>query len=158
MAVLRGRVEPEVRRPDDDDRVRADLRGMRGKGHGLRGRLGAAVDGHLEPAVGRLEEEVGDEPPLLLREQDPLPRRPERHEAVEPGADEEVDERAERSVVDVASGSPERRYRRRKRSAKRHQRCGRPARTRSTVPAIRRARVSGRFASSIHSTYSRRWV
>src|SRR5262245_11410332 len=30
--------------------------------------------------------------------------------------------------------------------------------TRSTVSATRRARVSGRFASSIHSTYSRWWV
>ena len=118
-------VEPEVRRPDDDDRVGADLGGVRRERDGLRSRLRAALDGHLQPAVGGLQEEVGDATPLASSRQDPLPGRPERQDPVEPGGDEEVDERLERVLVELAARVAKRRHRRGERAAKRrHQRCG----------------------------------
>ncbi len=50
--------------------------------------------------LGRLQEEVGDAATLLQPEQDPLPRRSEREDPVEPRSDEEVDERRERVLVE----------------------------------------------------------
>ncbi len=156
VRVLGALVEWKVRRADDDDRVRADLCRVRGERDRLDGRLCAALDGHLQPVRGGLEEEIGGDTALALLEQDPFACGTERKDAVEPGLDEEVDERFERCVVQLASGSSERRDGRGKSPRERHQRCGSPARTRSTVAAMRRTRVPGRFASSTHSTYSRR--
>ena len=100
MAVLGLLVELEVGRPDDDDRVCTDLRGMRCQRDGVRRRLRTAVDGNLQPAIRRLQEEVGDEASLLHAQQNPLARRPEREHPVEPLAHVEVDEWLERVVVD----------------------------------------------------------
>ena len=86
VRVLRLLVELEVRRADDDDRIGADLGRVRRERHRVRGRLGAAVDGDLEPLVRRLQEEIGDAAALLDAEQDPLPGRPEREDPVEPGS------------------------------------------------------------------------
>ena len=152
VAVLRLLVELEVRRADDDDGVGADLGRVRGERHGVRGRLSAAVNGDLQPLVGRLQEEIGHLATLLDAQEDPFARRSEREEAVEARLDEEVGERAERVVVDCAAVLAERRDRGGERAAQ-----GVTARflaTRSPC-AIRRARVSGRFASSTQSTYSR---
>ena len=90
MRVLRLLVELEVRRADDDDRIGADLGGVRRERHRVRGRLRAAVHGDLEPSVRRLQEEIGDATPLLDAEQDPLPGRAEREDPVEARGDEEV--------------------------------------------------------------------
>ena len=101
--MLRALVELEVRRADDDGRVGAGLGRVRRQPHGLGGGLGAAVDGDLEPAVRGLDEELGGAPPLVLLEQDPFACRPEREDPVEPGGDEEVDERPERVLVEGRS-------------------------------------------------------
>ena len=103
MRVLGALVERKVRRADDHDRIRADLGRVRGESDRLGGRLRAALDGHLQPVVGRLQEEIGGETPLALLEEDSLSRSAEREDAVEPGFDEEVDERPERIVVELAS-------------------------------------------------------
>ena len=137
-------VEAEVGRADHDDRVRSDLGGVDGQRHGLGSRLGAAVDGHEQPPVGGLEEEVRRPPSFLAREQDPLARGAERHDPVETRGDEEVDERPERVVVELAACVPKRRHGCGQGAAERcHQRAVSPLLTRSSVPAMRRARVSG---------------
>ena len=156
--MLRALVKAEVRRPDDDDGGGADLRRVDGQPDRLGRRLRAALDGHAQAAVGGLEEEIGGKATLDLLEQDPLARGPEREDPVEPRVDEEVDERLERVRVELVPGIAQRRDRRRERATQRRHFLGLPARTSSTVEVTRRARVSGRFASSIHSTYSRRCV
>ncbi len=103
MRVLGSLVEGKVRRADDDDRVRADLGGVRGESDRLGGRLRTALDGDLQAVVRGLQEEIGDEAPLALLEEDSLTRGAERQDAVEPGLDEEVDERPERLVVQLAT-------------------------------------------------------
>ncbi len=156
MRVLRLLVELEVGRPDDDHGVRADLGRVRGQRDRVRGRLRTAVHGDLESPVGCLQEQVGHLATLLRSQEDPLARRPEGEEPVEPRGDVEVGEGLERGLVDLGAVLPQRRHRCGERTAERsHQRLDLPSGTRSSVPAMRRARVSGRFASSIHSTYSR---
>jgi len=103
VGVLRRLVEREVRGPDDDDRVGSDLGRVRGEANCLRRRLRAALNGYLEPVIGRLQKEVGDAAPLFLRQEDSLAGRPEREHAVESGRDEEVDERTERILVELAA-------------------------------------------------------
>ena len=147
VAVLGLLVELEVRRTDDDDGVGTDLGCVGGQrdrvGRGLR----AAVDGDLEPLVGRLEEEIGDASPLLDAEEDPLTGCSQREDPVEPRGHEEVDERAERVVVERAPVLAQRRDRGSERAVQRVTRAPSPQDP-LTVAAIRRARVSGRFASS----------
>ena len=117
MRVLRLLVELEVRRADDHHRVRAHLCGVSGERHRVRGRLRAAVDGDPKPPVRRLQEEVGDAPPLLDAEQDPLACRAQREQSVETGRDVEVAERPERVVVERAAVLPEGRDRRGERTS-----------------------------------------
>jgi hypothetical protein len=69
------------------------------------------VDRHGEAACGGLEEPLGDALALVGREQDPLARRPEREEAVEARAGEEVDVRPDRILVDARAALRERRQR-----------------------------------------------
>ena len=59
---------------------------MLGERDRFRGRLGAAVDGDLEPPATGLQVELGGTAPLLGCEEDSLPRRPEREDPVEPPA------------------------------------------------------------------------
>jgi hypothetical protein len=77
---------------------------------GVRGRLRAALDRDVEAIVRGLEEEVGDASPLLDGEQNPLARGPEREDPVEPCVDVEVDERAERVLVDGVAVLAQRRH------------------------------------------------
>ena len=84
MAVLRLLVELEVRRADDDDGVGSHLGRVHGERHGVRGRLSPAVNGHLQPLVGRLQEEIGHVATLLDAQEDPFAGRPEREDPVEP--------------------------------------------------------------------------
>ena len=123
VRMLRALVELEVRRPDDDDRVGADLGRVRSEGDGVGGRLRPAVDGDAKPSIGRLQEEIGHVSTLLDPQQDPLARRAERKDAVEPRSDEEVGQRLERCLVDLGSVLAQRRHRCRERTPEqRHQR------------------------------------
>ena len=105
VGLLRLRVELEVRRPDHRDRVGARLRGVRRERHRVGGRLGAAVRGDESPPRDALEPELEPALPLVDREQHRLAVRPEREDAVEAGADEEVGVRAERVLVEAARRS-----------------------------------------------------
>ena len=116
MPVLRSLVELEVRRADDDDGIGAHLGGVRRERDRVRRRLRTAVHGHLEPSIGRLQEEVRCAAPLLDAEQDPLAGSSEREDPVEPRADEEVHERREGVLVERAALIAERRHRRRQRT------------------------------------------
>ena len=82
---------------------------MRGEPYGVRRRLRPAVDGDGEPPGAGLEEVLRDARPLGVREQDPLPRRAEGEQAVEAGAGEEVDVRADSVLVDAGAAVRERR-------------------------------------------------
>ena len=88
----------------------------------------------------------------------PSPAVPSARTPSSPASDVEIGQRLERGVVDLGSVLAQWRHRCREHtSEQRHQRCGLPSRAPSTVAAIRRVRVSGRFASSIQSTYCRWW-
>ena len=63
---------------------------MLGERDRLCGRLGAAVDCDLEPPSTGLQVKLGGQAPLLDGEEDPLPRRPQREDPVEPARGEEV--------------------------------------------------------------------
>ncbi len=94
------RVEREVRRRDDRDRVGSDERRVLGERRRVGGRLRAAMDGDLEPRSGGLHEELGDAPPLVEIEEHALARRAEREDAVEAVGGQEVDVRRDRLLVD----------------------------------------------------------
>jgi hypothetical protein len=73
-------------------------------------RLRAAVNGDVEPVTGGRDERLGDLLPFREREQDSLSRRPEREDAVEAAAGEEVDIRRDRLGVDRSSALAEGRH------------------------------------------------
>ena len=84
-------VELEVRRPDHRDRSGSRLGRVRRERDGVRGRLGAAMRGDLEPSGGGRDEELERSHALLRPKQQPLPGRAESEQPVEPTCGEEVD-------------------------------------------------------------------
>jgi methylglutaconyl-CoA hydratase len=76
------------------------------------GGLGAAVHCDQDPPVGGLDEELRGAHPLLDRQQEALPRRAERKQAVDSPRDEEVDVGGERGLVERLARIPQRRQRR----------------------------------------------
>ena len=90
----------------------------------------------------------------------PFARRPQREDPVEPLPNEEVGERAERVLVELAPVLAQRRDGGGERAAQRSPSALglSVANARRRRPRSAAARVSGRFASSTHSTYSRRCV
>ena len=92
-------VELEVRRADHRDRVRAGLGRVGGEHDGVGRRLRAAVHRDLESSRRGSHVELERAPALLDREEDPLARRPEREDAVEPARGQEADVRTERLLV-----------------------------------------------------------
>ena len=92
MREQRALVELEVRRPDHGDSGGTERGRMPRQLDGGGRRLRAGMDDHVEAAP--CDEELGDPLPLLDAEEDPLPRRPEREQAVQPAGREELDQRA----------------------------------------------------------------
>jgi hypothetical protein len=105
-------VEGEVRRADHRNRVGARLYRVPRQVDRGRRRLGAAVNGHLEPLRRHREEELRGALAFLYGEQDPLSGRPQRQDPVEAACDEEVDVGRERVLVQRRTVSSERRDRR----------------------------------------------
>jgi methylglutaconyl-CoA hydratase len=70
------------------------------------------VNGDLEPPATGINVELRRPPPLFGGEQDPLPRRPQREDPVEPAPDEEVSDRPERVLVQAHTTVAKRRHRR----------------------------------------------
>jgi hypothetical protein len=70
-----------------------------------------ADGGEVEAAIGRLQEEVCHATALFLAEKDPLARRSEREDPVEPRLDEEFDQGSEPVLVEGAAVLHERRNR-----------------------------------------------
>jgi hypothetical protein len=85
---------------------------MRGEFDGVGGRLGAAVDGDLQPPAGCVVEALDDPLAFGDREEDPLARRPEREQAADARAGEEIDVRLDGLLVDGRTVVAERRQRR----------------------------------------------
>ena len=158
VRALRRRVQLEVRRADHGDGVRARLRRV---GRQRDGVLRASALRSARPpararrpprasarARGGARRASGAPPRRSSRTRAPRrARRPTRKSAYGPNASSSSRAPPSASGVEAAAIAP----RRRVISA-----ASAPAPTRSTVAAMRRARVSGRLASSTHSTYSRR--
>ena len=89
----------------------------------------------------------------------PSPAVPRARIPSRPAATKKSTSGAKASSSSMLPVVPERRHRRRQRAPQQRRHGGAPpSRTRRTVSATRRDRVSVRFAPSTHSTYSRRWV
>ena len=111
MADERLLVELVVRRPDDRDRVRADLFRMCGERDRLGRRLRAAMNCDVEPVPGRVHEQRGRTLALVGREQDALAGRAQRQDPVQPARAEVLDVRSERALVESLALVPKRRDR-----------------------------------------------
>ena len=84
---------------------------MLGEPDRLRGRLSAAVNRNFEPPATGLQVELGRPAPLPYGEQDPLPRRAQREDPVEPATSEEVGDWPERVLVQACAAVAKRRHR-----------------------------------------------
>jgi hypothetical protein len=100
MLEERVRVELEVRRPDDGDRIGPGRGGVRDERDRVRGRLRAAVHRDLKPFLRGSDEELGRPLALVDREENAFARGAEREDAVEAALDEEVEIRAECVLVE----------------------------------------------------------
>ena len=92
-------VELEVGRADDGDGVDARLGRVGGERDRIDRRLGAAVRRNLQPASGRLEEELECTLPLVDPEEQPFAGRPEGEQPVDASGGEEVDVGSECALV-----------------------------------------------------------
>ena len=72
---------------------------MLGERDGVARRLRTRMDGDLQLAARRVDEELGSAAPLVGQQQDPLAGRPEGEDPVEPPRREELDVRREPVLV-----------------------------------------------------------
>ncbi len=103
-------VEGEVRRGDHRDGVGAEPSGVLGQRNRVARRLRATVNGDREAVGAPGDEQLRGPPPLLAREQNPLPRCAQGEDPVEPAGDQKRHEWRERVLVQRVSAVTKRRH------------------------------------------------